>query len=151
MPEPVFFPVDGGELQQQISDLQLKLQTLTTQKDETINEQAYVHQQQLDILQTQNQKLVDQQRTQKTQLQAQTERLESLMGQVQSLQGIEHQLKEERQSHERKLQELQQALSRAGEAQHQIAILTEAKEQEFNTRLARPAPACSGWKAPRHR
>ena len=136
-PEPVFFPVEGGELLQQISDLQLKVQTLTTQKDETINEQAYVHQQQLDILQTQNQKLVDQQRTQKTQLEAQTERLESLIGQVQSLHGIEHQLKEERQSHERKLQELQQALSRAGEAQHQIAILTEAKEQEFNTRLAR--------------
>ncbi len=124
-------------LQQQLGVLQLKIQTLTTEKEQTINEQAYVHQQQLDILQTQNQKLLEQQRTLKTQIEAQVERLEALQAQVQSLSGVEGLLKEEREAHERRLQELQQALMRAGEARHEVDVLLAAREHEYETRLSR--------------
>ncbi|RZU47230.1 hypothetical protein EV700_1625 [Fluviicoccus keumensis] len=130
-------PAETEALQQQVSDLLLKLQTLTTEREQTVNEQAYVHQQQLDILQTQNQKLVEQQRTLKTQLDAQLERMEALHSQIISLSGIESSLKSERTENERKLKELQAALSKAGEAQQQVAVLLEAKEQEFASRLSR--------------
>lgn len=138
-PEVPETPASGANdlLLQQISDLQLKLQTLATEKEQTVNEQAYVHQQQLDILQAQNQKLVEQQRVLKTQMQAQTERLEALLTQVQGLGGIEERLQQERQEHETRLRELQQALSRATEAQHEVKVLLDAKEQEFNSRLSR--------------
>ena len=138
LPEPVSAPSVAAEaFQQQISDLQLKIQTLTTEKEQTVNEQAYVHQQHLDILQTQNLKLVEQQRSLKTQLDAQLERMESLQGQLSGLAGIDSLLKREREEHERKLLELQDALSKAGEARQQVAVLLEAKEQEFNSRLLR--------------
>jgi len=138
--EPAPAPALNGErevLQQQISVLQLKLQTVAAEKDQTVNEQAYLHQQQLDILQTQNQKLVEQQRALKKQLDAQIERLESLHSQVISLNGVEQTLKQEREEHEQKLKDLQSALARAGEAQQQVAVLLEAREQEFSSRLSR--------------
>ncbi len=86
--------LEASALEQKIQDLTLQLNTVLTEKEETINLQSYVHQQQLDILQTQNMKLIDQQKTLKNQYDIQQERLEALNGQIVSLSGIEESLRE---------------------------------------------------------
>ncbi len=128
---------DVANLMREIQNLQLKVQTLTTDKEETISELSFVHQQQLDILQTQNQKLVEQHKALKAQHLAQSERLEALQAQVLGLSTAEESLKREREEHEAKLKDLQLALSRAGEAQQQVSVLLEAKEHEYQSRISR--------------
>lgn len=135
-----FIPViteQTSVLEQKIQDLTLQLQTLITEKNETLGMQAYIHQQQLDILETQNQKLVEQQKTLKTQYDAQQERLEALHSQIISQTSIEEGLRHELAIHQKQLQELQAALGVAGEQQQQIASLLEAKEQEYQARISR--------------
>jgi hypothetical protein len=129
--------LEASALEQKIQDLTLQLNTVLTEKEETINLQSYVHQQQLDILQTQNMKLIDQQKTLKNQYDIQQERLEALNGQIVSLSGIEESLRQERTIHQKQLQELQLSLSAAGEQQQQIAKLLENKDQEYQTRISR--------------
>lgn len=126
-----------GSLQQKIQDLQLKLQTLVNDKERTVSEQAFVHQQQIDILEAQNQKLIEQMRNLKSQSGAQQERISALQNQVTSLSSIEETLWIEREQNEQKLKQLQIALSEAGEAKQQVAVLLEAKEQEYASKVAR--------------
>lgn len=129
--------LEASALEQKIQDLTLQLNTILTEKEETISLQSYVHQQQLDILQTQNMKLIDQQKSLKNQYDTQQERLEALSGQVISLTGIEDSLRQERSIHQKQLQELQLSLSAAGAQQQQIAKLLENKDQEYQTRISR--------------
>lgn len=128
---------DTSALEQKIQDLSLQLQTVMTEKEETLNLQSYVHQQQLDILQTQNMKLIEQNKGLKTQYDTQQERLDALSGQIISLTGIEDSLRQERAIHQKQLQELQVSLSAAGEQHQQIAKLLENKDQEHQTRISR--------------
>jgi hypothetical protein len=125
------------ELEQKIQDLNLQLQATLSEKEEQLNLQAYVHQQQLEILQTQNMKLVEQQKNIKNKYDTQKERLEALTGQVSSLSGIEESLRQERTIHQKQLQELQQSLSSAGEQKQQIAALLANKDEEYQTRIGR--------------
>ena len=125
------------ELEQKIQDLTLQLNTLMTEKEETLTLQSYVHQQQLDILQTQNMKLIEQHKGLKAQYDTQQERFDALSGQVISLSGIEDSLRQERTIHQKQLQELQLSLSAAGEQQQQIANLLANKDQEYQTRISR--------------
>jgi hypothetical protein len=125
------------ELEQKIQDLNLQLQATLSQKEEQLNLQAYVHQQQLEILQTQNMKLVEQQKNIKNKYETQKERLEALSGQVSSLSGIEESLRQERTIHQKQLQELQQSLNNAGEQKQQVAILLANKDDEYQTRIGR--------------
>ena len=122
------------ELEQKIQDLTLQLNTLMTEKEETLTLQSYVHQQQLDILQTQNMKLIEQHKGLKAQYDTQQERFDALSGQVISLSGIEDSLRQERTIHQKQLQELQLSLSAAGEQQQQIAKLLANKDQEYQRR-----------------
>ncbi len=124
-------------LEQKIQDLTLQVQALNREKEETLNMQSYVHQQQIDIFQTQNMKLVEQKKTLKVQYDAQKERLEAFQSQIVSLAGIEDGLRQEREIHQKQLHELHIALSAAGEQQQQIASLLEAKEQEYQARMSR--------------
>jgi hypothetical protein len=125
------------ELEQKIQDLNLQLQATINAKEEQLNLQAYVHLQQLEILQTQNMKLVEQQKNIKNKYDTQKERLEALTGQVSSLSGIEESLRQERTIHQKQLQELQQSLSSAGEQKQQIAALLANKDDEYQTRIGR--------------
>jgi len=127
----------ANALEQKIQDLTLQVQTLNREKEETLNLQSYVHQQQLDIFQTQNMKLVEQQKNLKMRYDTQKERLEAFQSQIVGLSGIEEGLRQERKIHQRQMQELQVALSAAGEQQQQIAALLEAKEQEYQARMNR--------------
>ncbi|PTQ89494.1 hypothetical protein [Agitococcus lubricus] len=138
--EGQFFPIMTDQtslLEQKIQDLSLQLQTLTTEKNETITLQSYVHQQQLDILQTQNMKLVEQQKALNQQLQAQQERLEALHNQIISLTGIEESLRQERDVNQKQIYELHIALSAAGQEQQHFASVLDAKEQEYQARINR--------------
>lgn len=125
------------ELEQKIQDLQLQLQTTLTQKEEQLQLQSFVHQQQLEIIQTQNMKLVEQQKTIKNKYETQKERLAALSGQVSSLSDIEESLRLERAVHQKQLQELQQTLSATGEQKQQIATLLSNKDEEYQTRISR--------------
>lgn len=125
------------KLEQEVQDLNLKLQTLVEEKDEKIKLQAYVHQQQLDILQTQNMKLVEQQKGLKHKYDTQKERLDALSGQVTSLLGIEDSLRQERALYEKQLQELQISLSAAGEQKEQIASLLTHKDEKHQEHIHR--------------
>ena len=125
------------ELEQKIQDLTLRLQATVAEKEEQINLQSYVHQQQLDILQTQNMKLVEQNKNLKNQQSTQQERLDALNSQVSSLSGIEDSLRQERAIHQKQLQELQLALSAAGEQKNEIATLLTNKDEEYQTRISR--------------
>ena len=125
------------ELEQKIQDLNLQLQATQSEKEEQLNLQAYVHQQQLEILQTQNMKLVEQQKTLKNKYDTQKERLEALTGQITSLSDIEESLRQERSIHQKQLQELQQALSNEGEQKNQIASLLANKDDEYQARIIR--------------
>lgn len=125
------------ELEQKIQDLTLQLQATVAEKEEQLQLQSYVHQQQLEILQTQNMKLVEQQKIIKNKYETQKERLEALTGQVSSLSDIEESLRQERTVHQKQLKELQQALSTTGEQKQQIAALLANKDEEYQTRINR--------------
>lgn len=125
------------ELEQKIQDLNLQLQATVSEKEEQLNLQSYVHQQQLEILQTQNTKLVEQQKNIKNKYDTQKERLEALTGQVSSLSGIEDSLRQERGVHQKQLRELQQTLSATGEQKQQIATLLANKDDEYQARISR--------------
>lgn len=139
-PSSAFIPIiteQTSALEQKIQDLTLQLQTLITEKNETLGMQSYIHQQQLDIVQTQNQKLVEQQKALKSQLEAHQERMEALHSQILSQSAVEESLRHERDINQKQLIELQTTLSDVGEQQQQIANLLEAKEQEYQARVSR--------------
>jgi len=115
----------------------LQLQSTNSEKEEELKLSAYVHQQQLEILQTQNVKLVEQNKHLKDQQMTQHERLEALNSQVVSLAGIEESLRQERVIHQKQLQELQASLSAAGEQKEQIVKLLSHKDDEVQARINR--------------
>lgn len=118
-----------------ISEQQLLINTLTTDKNETVAKMGMLHQQQVSILEAQNSKLVGQQKALKEQSDALRVEVEALRHQISSLAGLEQNLATERRLHEEQLASVLHA--KVGEETQKFEQLLMQKEQEFKTREAR--------------
>lgn len=122
-------------LMSRLAEQQLKISTLTNDKTETIARMELLHQQQLDILEAQNGKLLGQHRAMKEQSDVLREEVEALRHQISSLKGLEQNLETERQLHKDQLAAAMQA--KAGDQTQKYEELLQQKELEFQTREAR--------------
>ncbi|MDQ8036532.1 MAG: hypothetical protein REI12_03865 [Pedobacter sp.] len=114
---------------------QLHISTLETDKNETIARLGFLHQQQSDILEAQNSKLLGQSKALKDQFDSQREQIEALRHQLASAGKLEENLAEERRLHEEQLSAVMHA--KLGEENQKFEQLLKQKEQEFSTREAR--------------
>lgn len=114
---------------------QLHISTLETDKNETIARLGFLHQQQSDILEAQNAKLLSQSKSLKAQFDGQRDQIEALRQQISSAGKLEENLVEERRLHEEQLAALMHA--KVGEETQKFEQLLKQKDQEFVTREAR--------------
>lgn len=122
-------------LREQLVEQQLRIATLENDKNETIARLGFMHQQQVDILEAQNVRLLGQHKALKTQSDGLREQVEALRQQLSSVQGLETNLAEERRLHEEQLAAVMR--SRLGEETQKFEELLQQKEQEYLTREAR--------------
>lgn len=118
-----------------VAEQQLLINTLTTDKNETVAKMGMLHQQQVSILEAQNTKLVGQQRALKEQSEALRVEVEALRHQISSQAGLEQNLATERRLHEEQLASVLHA--KVGEETQKFEQLLAQKELEFKTRDAR--------------
>ncbi len=135
-PEPSpSWGAEREELLKRLQEQQLHINTLENDKNDTVNQLGFVHQQQVDILEAQNQKLLGQFRAMKAQNDSQREQVDALRQQMDSLGRLEANLTEERRLHE---EQLQAALrSQSGADAERLAALLAQKDQEFSARESR--------------
>ncbi len=114
---------------------QLHISTLDTDKNETIARLGFLHQQQADILEAQNSKLLGQNKALKEQFDTQREHIEALRHQLASAGKLEENLAEERRLHDEQLSVVMH--SKLGEETQKFEQLLKQKDQEFVTREAR--------------
>lgn len=126
---------EKSELTARLQEQQLHIVTLETDKHETITRLGYMHQQQVDILEAQNGKLMAQFKAMKAQSDAQREQIEALRNQLNSQARLETILAEENRLHEQQLAAAMQ--SRAGEEAEKFQQMLAQKEQEFTARESR--------------
>lgn len=132
---PAGWEQERTQLLARLAEQQLHINTLANDKNETVGRLGLLHQQQVDILEAQNTKLLGQHRALKTQADALREEVEALRHQVGSLQGLEKNLETERRLHEEQLASVLH--SRVGEETQKFEQLLKQKELEFQTREAR--------------
>lgn len=114
---------------------QLHINTLETDKNETIARLGFLHQQQADILEAQNAKLLGQNKALKSQHDTLREQIETLRQQISGAAGLEENLAEERRLHEEQLSAIMHA--KVGEETQRFDELLKQKDQELATREAR--------------
>lgn len=136
---PVAAPA-GWELEREkmlarLGEQQLRITALENDKNETIARLGLLHQQQVDILEAQNAKLLSQFKAAKTQGDGLRDQIEALQQQQLSVAMIEENLDRERKLHEEQLAALMQ--SRLGEETEKFREILDQKEQEFAMREAR--------------
>lgn len=122
-------------LLERMSAQQLHINTLETDKNETIARLGFLHQQQSDILEAQNAKLLGQYKALRAQHDAQREQIETLRQQISGAASLEVNLAEERRLHEEQLSAIMNA--KVGEETQKFEHLLKQKDQEFSTREAR--------------
>ncbi|MDP2225857.1 MAG: hypothetical protein Q8J78_00050 [Moraxellaceae bacterium] len=130
----------GWELEREkllarLGEQQLRITTIENDKNETIARLGFLHQQQVDILEAQNGKLIGQFKAMKAQSDTQRDQIETLRQQIGSVARIEEGLAEERRLHEEQLSALMQ--TRVGEETQKFRELLAQKEHEFAMREAR--------------
>lgn len=122
------------ELRKRLREQQLHIATLETDKNETVNRLGFLHQQQVDILEAQNSKLLAQFKAMKAQGETQREQMDAMRNQVESLSRLDAGREAERRLHE---EQMAAAIkSQAGEDQ-KLQDLLQQKEQEFAARESR--------------
>lgn len=131
---PAAWMQERAQMQERLAEQQLHINTLTNDKNETVARLGLLHQQQVDILEAQNNKLLGQHRAMKTQSDSLREQVEVLQRQVAGLQGMEQNLAAERKLHEAQLAEVMQA--KRGEETQRFEVLLRQKEQEYAAREA---------------
>lgn len=139
---PAAWIQERAQLTEQLSAQQLHINTLTNDKNETVARLGLLHQQQVDILEAQNTKLLSQHRAMKSQSDALREQVEVLQQQVAGLQGLQEGLAAERLLHEEQLAGVMQA--KVGEETHKFQQLLQLKEKEYADREARLKHAYQG-------
>lgn len=123
------------QIMSRLAEQQLQISTLTTDKNETVARMGLVHQQQLDILEAQNNKLLGQHKAMREQADALRSEVDVLRQQISSLRGLEQNLETERRLHKEQLAAAMQA--RAGDQSQKYEELLKQKELEYQTREAR--------------
>ncbi|MDF2445687.1 MAG: hypothetical protein K0S46_923 [Moraxellaceae bacterium] len=126
---------ERDQMLERLAAQQLQINTLSTEKNETIARMGMLHQQQVSILEAQNSKLIGQHRAMKEQSDALRVEVDALRHQISSLQGLEQNLATERRLHEEQLASVLHA--KVGEETQRFEQLLAQKEQEFKTREAR--------------
>lgn len=134
-PEPAGWTQEREQLRERLSEQQLHINTLETDKNETIARLGFMHQQQVDILEAQNARLLSQHKALKAQSDSQREQIEALRQQISSVQGLESNLAEERRLHEEQLAAILH--SKVGEETQRFEELLKQKEQEYLARESR--------------
>jgi hypothetical protein len=134
-PAPAEWLQEREKFRERLTEQELHINTLTTDKDETIARLGFIHQQQVDILEAQNSRLISQHKAAKIQADAQREQIEILRQQISSVQQLEENLTEERRLHEEQLAAIMH--SKMGEETQKFDDLLRQKDQEFVTREAR--------------
>lgn len=132
---PAAWAQERAQLVEQLAAQQLHINTLTNDKNETVARLGLLHQQQVDILEAQNTKLLSQHRAMKSQSDALREQVEVLQQQVAGLQGMQEGLAAERRLHEEQLAGVMQA--KVGEETQKFQHLLQLKEKEYADREAR--------------
>lgn len=132
---PAEWTVEREKMLARLGEQQLRITTLENDKNETIARLGFLHQQQLDILEAQNAKLLSQHQAQRTQADAQRELVESLRQQMSSMARLEQGLADERRMHEEQLAALMQ--ERLGEETQKLQELMAQREREFSMREQR--------------
>lgn len=122
-------------LREQLVQQQLRIATLENDKNETIARLGFMHQQQVDILEAQNARLLSQHKTLKVQSDGFREQVETLRQQVTSVHELETSLTEERRLHEEQLAAVMR--SKLGEETQKFEELLHQKEQEYTARETR--------------
>lgn len=115
-----------------MGEQQLRITTLENDKNETIARLGLLHQQQVDILEAQNAKLLSQHQAMRRQHDAQNEQIESLRQQIAGMSKLEEGLAEERRLHEKQLAALMK--ERLGEETQKFQELMNQRDREFATR-----------------
>lgn len=131
-PPPPEWESERERLMARLGEQQLRISTLETDKNETIARLGLLHQQQVDILEAQNAKLLSQHQAMRRQHDGQREQLESLRQQMAGMARLEEGLAEERRLHEQQLSALMK--ERAGEEAQKFRELMAQREREFVSR-----------------
>lgn len=118
-----------------LGEQQLRITTLENDKNETIARLGFLHQQQVDILEAQNSKLLSQHQALRNQGDSQREMIESLRQQMASMARLEEGLADERRMHEEQLAALMH--ERLGEETQKLQELMAQREREFSMREQR--------------
>jgi len=118
-----------------LGEQQLRITTLENDKNETVARIGFLHQQQTDILEAQNAKLLSQHQAMRAQGDAQREQVENLRQQMASMARLEQGLADERRLHEEQLAALMQ--TRVGEETQKFQELLAQKERECSMREQR--------------
>jgi len=118
-----------------LGEQQLRITTLENDKNETLARIGFLHQQQTDILEAQNAKLLSQHQAMRAQGDAQREQVENLRQQMASMARLEQGLADERRLHEEQLAALMQ--TRVGEETQKFQELLAQKERECSMREQR--------------
>lgn len=121
-------------LREQLVQQQLRIATLENDKNETIARLGLMHQQQVDILEAQNTRLLSQHKTLKEQTDSYREQVDTLRQQLASTLALESSLTEERRLHEEQLAAVMR--SKLGEETQRFEELLKQKEQEYAAREA---------------
>lgn len=132
---PAEWTAEREKMLARLGEQQLRITTLENDKNETIARLGFLHQQQLDILEAQNAKLLSQHQAQRTQADAQRDLVESLRQQMSSMARLEQGLADERRMHEEQLAALMQ--ERLGEETQKLQELMAQREREFSMREQR--------------
>lgn len=136
-PQPVKSPPPEWEAEREkmlarLGEQQLRITTLENDKNETIARLGLLHQQQVDILEAQNAKLLSQHQAMRGQGDAQREQIAHLRQQMASMAKLEEGLAEERRLHEQQLAALMK--ERVGEETQKFKEVMTQREREFVTR-----------------
>lgn len=131
---------ERDHLVRELAELRVRLRTLENEKDETLAQHDYVHEQQLAILEAQNAKLLNQHKAVKSQNDALKEQLEALKGQLVNMTTLhENMLYDTRIKYEREMDELsrkyQQALeAKVGEETQKLLSHIQQRENDMASR-----------------
>lgn len=131
---PAAWTQERSQLIERLGEQQLHIKSLTNEKEETVARLGLLHQQQVDILEAQNAKLLGQQKAMKAQADSLREQVEVLRQQVAGVGRLEENLASERRLHEEQLASVMRA--KVGEENQRFEQLLRQKEQEYSTREA---------------
>lgn len=132
IPPPANWEQERNTLELRLREQQLRIATLETDKAESINRLVFLHQQQIDILEAQNKRLMAQFRAMKTESDGARDQVDALRGQIETSRRLD-QSKDE--AHQLQVLQLNDAIqARVGEEAERLQDMLARHEQEMRSR-----------------